>query len=95
MAKYLRDPDTGEVYLESDNPQAYWTTEEWAAEVKRVAGEVETLEALIAQVPKPKDQPDQECLDFWNMMIAGPMYGGGMADQLQAKQAELDEMKAV
>lgn len=83
---YLKDPETGNIYLESLNPQGVWTPEEWEAEIK---AREDKLVELLANQPQPKTVPDQESLDLWNSMIPQP------PEQINLLESELAEMKAV
>ena len=53
-------------------------------ENQRLLARKAELEAMLAALPAPKTEPDQETLDFWNMV--GPGLVG------QDKQAELDNV---
>jgi len=91
---FLRDPDSGIVMEVVDNPIAAWTPEEWAERIAQLEREIASLREQLDQLPKPKDKPDQETLDFWNQHAA--MYhGGDIQMRLMALQAQLDEMLKV
>ena len=53
-------------------------------ENQRLLARKAELEEMLAALPAPKTEPDQETLDFWNMV--GPGLVG------QDKQAELDNV---
>lgn len=93
MTAYLRDPDTGNVYLETDNPIAAWTPEEWAALLAAKEAQVTALEEQIAGLMQPKTLPDEETLALWNSFCE--QQGAGLPEQLASLQAELAEMQAV
>ncbi len=83
---YLKASD-GTVYLEGDNPIGAWTATEWDEEI---AMREKLLADLKATQSVPKDVPDQECLDLWNLMIVQQPQ-----QQISLLEAELAEIKAV
>ena len=91
MANYLKDPDTGDVYLEGDNPLRYWTSSEWAEQIKALKDRLAQLQGQAAAMPQPKVKPDQETLDFYNTHMTLLADDG----QIKQMQAELAEMEAV
>lgn len=83
---YWRDPETGIVYLEADNPQAAWTPEEWEAHLAALRARKAALEATTVA---PKTAPDQETLDFWNAFHGG---AGQELDMLASLLADLEKV---
>jgi hypothetical protein len=91
---YLRDPDTGNVYLEADNPQAAYSPADWAVMIAEKESRLAQMQAVLAGGPQPKTAPDQETLEFYNASLS-LMAPPGLAEQAAQLQAELAAMKAV
>lgn len=90
---YIKLPD-GTVVNNPPAPTQAWTPEEWAAEIKAKEGRIAQLQAQLDSMPKPKDKPDQETLDFYNTHI-GQMFDTDAKNQLDIVMAELAVMRKI
>ncbi|MCX8125530.1 MAG: mediator of RNA polymerase II transcription subunit 9 [Dehalococcoidia bacterium] len=55
---FWRDPETGIVFSEYENPVGAWTPEEWQAELESLRAELAQVEAMLSSLEPPKDWPE-------------------------------------
>ncbi|MBI4643102.1 MAG: hypothetical protein HY743_05090 [Deltaproteobacteria bacterium] len=93
---YLRDPETGNVYLEADNPQAAWTPEEWTAYIAGWVAERQSIQEQLDGQPVEADEtkiPDEGIRNYYNSQVRE--WRQSYIDRLIVLDAEIAELKEV
>jgi len=80
-SKYIRDPKTQRVIQQVTPPS--WSEKEWNRELNRLQEQLAELQRQLDAVPKPKETPDQETLDFWNSQAPIMVFEEGLGTKLR------------
>lgn len=85
MAYHYKKTDKSNIYdkvLEEDTTLTYW-------EKKK-----DEIEEKIANLPKPKDKPDKETLEHWNLTFADPSVKEKLEEELKCIEDEIKKINA-
>lgn len=84
-------------YHKTDDPNIFVKshTSESFIHLDKLIGDIEAIQRQIADLPKPKTEPDQETLDCYNMEME--MFGEAemLAAELKENKDLRDELKSI
>ena len=84
-------------YEATDDPNVFMklTIRDSMVSLVALQKEIETLSTLIEGLPRPKTEPDQETLEFWNAMQVDQIEREGLLKQRDEKARLIEQLEAI
>ena len=72
----------------------FWLVKE-TIDIKKLKRDIQNLKMQAAEVPELKEKPDQETLDFYNMMHSANENKETLNAKIAEKQSIVDRLEAI
>lgn len=84
-------------YEKTDNPNVVKEVKVIGREIHldKLEAEIKELQEQLKNIPKPKEKPDQETLDFWNEMMLPSFNKEELEEELREKEELLERLKGL